>query len=449
MKEENRQYGQLAFDIVEHAAKKIGSRLPGSEGEKKLHDYMCGKLEEIGIKPTVEEFAVSTRSGIGGLGYAGYFGIIMSALMYFALHNEYIWFGMALAGIIFVIWLVFSCFFYKQWFDMFFPQKISRNSYGELLPEDGKYDYTIVLSGHSDTSWTWRHSEHSYKYRDKPILGLLATYAKVGFGAVCVFLNVGISIAMAVIYGAQLLEQSLGVNTNYESITSSPSFNTFRFILLFLPIVTAIGSAFVAMWGDPHEENASRGAMDNATGIALSYAVIKYFKDNPDKMPKNCRIIDMNCGSEESGLRGSIAFTQEHKNDGMLDNCWNLNIDSVADKDYFEVVIKDDWQGCRFDKDLEKMFKDTFNELGIESKTNGCIHNPVGGCDSTPMTRAGVKSVTFAAQNPMLTYYYHTWRDMPERFEMETVSQGFDVLLGVIDKIDKFQTEHGFNGVNH
>ena len=54
--------------------------------------------------------------------------------------------------------------------------------------------------------------------------------------------------------------------------------------------------------------------------------------------------------------------------------------------------------------DLEKMFKDTFNELGIESKTNGCIHNPVGDCDSTPMTRGGIKSVTFAAQNPMLTW---------------------------------------------
>lgn len=451
MKEENRQYGQLAYDIVEHAAKKIGSRLPGSEGEKKLHDYMCGKLEEIGIKPTIEEFAVSPRSGIGGLGYAGYFGIILSALMYFALHNINLWFGMAVASIIFVIWLVFSCFFYKQWFDMFFPQKISRNSYGELLPEDGKYDYTIVLSGHSDTSWTWRHSEHSYKYKDKPVLGLIATYAKVGFGAVCVFLNVGISIAMAVIYGVEQFAIKFGTDADIwaKEIINSPSFKGFQFVLLFLPIVTAIGSAFVAMWGDPHDENASRGAMDNATGIALSYAVIKYFKENPDKMPKNCRIIDMNCGSEEAGLRGSIAFAQEHKNDGMLDNCWNINIDSVADKEYFEVVIKDDWQGCRFDKDLEKMFKDTFTELGIESKTKGCIHNPVGGCDSTPMTRAGVKSVTFAAQNPMLTYYYHTWRDTPERFEPETVSQGFDVLLSVIDKIDKFQSENGFNGVNH
>lgn len=462
MKEENRQYGQLAYDIVEHAAKKIGSRLPGSEGERKFHDYMCEKLEEIGIKPVKEEFAVSPRAGIGGLPYAGYFGVIISVLMYFARANEYLWFGMALAGICFLCWLIFSCFLYKKWFDMFFPQKISMNSYGELLPEDGKYDYTIVLSGHSDTSWTWRHSEHSYKYKDKPILGLIATYAKVGFGAVCVFLNVGISIAMAVIYGSLFLVQYFGAESGYitaewaekmylwfQNVTTSASFNAFQFILLFLPIVTAIGSAFIIMWNDPHEENASRGAMDNATGIALSYAVIKYFKENPDKMPKNCRIIDMNCGSEEVGLRGSMAFTEEHKNDGMLDNCWNINIDSVADKDYFEVVIKDDWQGCRFDKDLEKMFKDTFNELGIESKTNGCIHNPVGGCDSTPMTRAGVKSVTFAAQNPILTYYYHTWRDMPERFEMETVSQGFDVILGVIEKIDKFQSEIGFNGVNH
>lgn len=463
MKEENKKYGDVAYEIVRDAAEKIGSRLPGSEGEHKFHDYMAEKLREIGIKPVKEEFAVSPRSGIGGLPYAGYFGVIMSALMYLAMGNYYIWFGMALAGICFVIWLVCSCFLYKTWFDMFFRQKISCNTYGELLPEDGKYDYTIVLSGHTDTSWTWRHSEHAYRHKDKPIKGIIATYGKVGFGAVCVFLTVGISIAMAVIYGAVTFATKVGVNNAAgwvapwaegmyqwgKNILDSYSFNVFSTVLLVLPLITALGSSFVAMWNDPHEETASRGAMDNATGIGLSYAVIKYFKENPDKMPKNCRIIDLNCGSEEVGLRGSMAFAREHKNDGMLENCWNINIDSVADKDYFEVVIKDDWQMCRFDKDLEKMFKDTFAELQIESKTNGCIHNPVGGCDSTPMTRAGIKSVTFAAQNPVLTYYYHTWRDMPDRFEPETVGLGFDVVLGVIDKIDKFQQENGFNGVNN
>lgn len=444
MKEENRKYAQEAWDIVNHAAKKIGSRLPGSDGEKKYADYMGDKLREIGIEPKTEEFAVSPRSGIGGLSYAGWCGFILSVLAFFAVSISSLWFGMAGLGIIMVLWLVFSCFFYKTWFDMFFPQEISQNTYGVLEPEDGKADYTIILSGHTDTSWCWRHSEHIYKYKDKPIIGMLATYGKVGFGAICVFFMIGVSVAMSVIYGGAYLNAGWAINT-----MMSQSFNSFMFAMHFIPIITAIGSLFVVMWGDPNPRNASRGAMDNATGCALSYAVIKYFKENPDKMPKNCRIVDCNVGSEEAGLRGSMAFAKEHKNDELTKNAWNINIDSVADKEYFEVVIKDDWQGVRFDKDLEEMFKESFKEVGVPSKTNYCIHNPVGGCDSTPMTKAGIKSVTFAAQNPELTYYYHTWRDMPERFEMETVGDGFDVVLGVIDRIAKFQEEKGFNGVNN
>lgn len=441
MKSENRKYAQEAYDIVNHAARKIGSRLPGSDGEKKYADYMGDKLREIGIEPKQEEFAVSPRSSIGGLSYAGWSGVILSVLAFFAIQISSLWFGMAGLAVITVIWLVFGCFFYKTWFDMFFPQEISQNTYGVLEPEDGKYDYTIILSGHTDTSWCWRHSEHIYKYKDKPIIGMLATYGKVGFGAICFFFMAVVSIFMAVVY--------TGVYAGAEwaaELIYTPLFNNFLFAMHFIPVITAIGSLFVVMWGDPNPRNASRGAMDNATGCALSYEVIKYFKENPDKMPKNCRIVDCNIGAEEAGLRGSMYFAQEHKNDDLTQNAWNINIDSVADEGYFEVVIKDDWQGVRFDTDMEKMFKETFNELGIESKTHGCIHNPVGGCDSTPMTRAGIKSVTFAAQNPELTYYYHTWRDMPERFSVETVGDGFDVVLGVIDKIAQFQEANGYNG---
>ena len=441
MKEESRRYVEEAWEIVNHAEKNIGSRLPGSEGEKKYADYMGEKLRKIGIDPVKEEFGVSPRSCIGGLPYAGWVGIILSALTYFALDNFHIWFAMAFIGIAMVLWLVFSAFLYKPWLDMFFKQKISQNVYGELVPEDGKYDYTIILSGHTDTSWNWKHSENASKYPEKPLYGLITTYGKVGFGAVCVFFNIGVSIAMALIYTCLMFGAGWA-----EKVAISQSLNNFAMALNFLPVVTAIGSAFVAMWNDSDEEVASKGAMDNATGCALSYAVIKYFKENPDKMPKNCRIVDCNCGSEEAGLRGSMAFVHKHRNDDLTENTWNINIDSVADKDYFEVVIKDDWQNCRFDTDLEKMFKDTFNEMGIESKTNGCIHNPVGGCDSTPMTRGGIKSVTFAAQNPTLTWYYHTWHDNAERFDPETVGTGFEVLLGVIDKIAKFQEENGYNG---
>lgn len=442
MKEENRRYAEEAFEIVEHAAKKIGSRLPGSDGEKEYAAYMGDKLRSIGIEPVREEFAVSPRASIGGIPYAGYLGLIMSALVYVALHLSAVWYGMALASVVCWVWLILSVFLYKTWFDMFFKQEISQNTYGELLPPDGKYDYTIILSGHTDTSWCWRHSAHASKFKKtKPAMGLVATFAKVGFGVICFLFLTAVSIAMTVISSGVYFGEVWALKT-----ANSASFANFLFTMHFLPVVTAIGCMFVVMWADPNPRNASRGAMDNATGCALSFAVTKYFHDHPEKMPKNCRIIDFNCGSEEAGLRGSIAFTREHKGEPILENTWNINIDSVADKDFFEVVIKDDWQFCRFDTDLEKMFKDTFNELGIVSKTNGCIHNPVGGCDSTPMTKAGMKSVTFAAQDPTLTYYYHTWHDMPERFELETVGDGFDVILGVIDKIDKFQQANGFNG---
>lgn len=442
MKEENRRYAEEAFEIVEHAAKKIGSRLPGSDGEKKYAAYMGDKLRSIGIEPVREEFAVSPRASIGGIPYAGYLGLIMSALVYVALHLSAVWYGMALASVVCWVWLILSVFLYKTWFDMFFKQEISQNTYGELLPPDGKYDYTIILSGHTDTSWCWRHSAHASKFKKtKPAMGLVATFAKVGFGVICFLFLTAVSIAMTVISSGVYFGEVWALK-----IANSASFANFLFAMHFLPVVTAIGCMFVVMWADPNPRNASRGAMDNATGCALSFAVTKYFHDHPEKMPKNCRIIDFNCGSEEAGLRGSIAFTREHKGEPILENTWNINIDSVADKDFFEVVIKDDWQFCRFDTDLEKMFKDTFNELGIVSKTNGCIHNPVGGCDSTPMTKAGMKSVTFAAQDPTLTYYYHTWHDVPERFELETVGDGFDVILGVIDKIDKFQQANGFNG---
>ncbi len=441
MREEIRNYVEEAFDIVKYASEKIGSRLPGSDGEKEYAEYMGEKLKDIGIKPTKEEFAVAPRGSIGGLSYAGWSGIIISALVYVALGISSVWFGMAAIAIATIAWLILSAFLYRTWFDMFFKQEISQNVYGELLPEDGKYDYTIILSGHTDTSWNWRHSEHSYRYRNKPIIGILATYGKVGFGAVCFFFIAAVSIAMAVIYTGNLLHAQWAVE-----LIHSISFENFTIALHFIPVITAIGCAFVVMWGDPNPRVASRGAMDNATGCAISYAVTKYYKENPDKMPKNCRIIDFNCGSEEAGLRGSKFFALEHKGEPILENAWNINIDSIADKEYFEVVIKDDWQFTRFDADLERMFKETFKELGIESKSGGCIHNPVGGSDSTPMTRAGIKSVTFAAQNPMLTYYYHTFRDKADRFEVETVGTGFEVVLGVIDKIAKFQAERGYNG---
>lgn len=441
MKESTRAYAEEAYGIVCHAAKKIGSRLPGSAGEKTFASFMGEKLRALGIDPVTEEFSVAPRAAIGGVPYAGWAGLIISVCAYFALQHSALWFAMAAFGLITTFWLIFGCFLYHPWFDRFFPQKLSQNVYGAITPTDGKYDYTIILSGHTDTSWCWRHSADSYKDRDNPVPGMVKIYLRVGFGAVCFFFMVIVSVLMSALYLGNVLHAPWATY-----ILNSPEYVRFLIAMHFLPAVTAVGCCFVIQWNDPREENASRGAMDNATGCALSYEVLRYYKEHPDLLPKNCRIVDLNIGSEESGLRGSMAFAREHKNDDLMRHIWHINIDSIADEEHFNVIVKDDWQGCRFDKDLEEMFLEAFRELGMHSKEGGSMHNPVGGCDSTPMTRAGTKSVTFAAQNPTLTYYYHTWYDMPERFTAEPLGDGFDVVLKVIEKIAAFQEEKGYPG---
>ena len=411
MIEELNKYTDETWGIINEAEKDIGSRLPGSDGEKKFARLMASKLDDIGIKPVEEEFIVSPRSSIGGIPYAGWVGLVCCLLVYFTFLTSAFW--VAILGILIALWtwLVCSVFLYKPWFDSMFKQKLSRNVYGELLPEDGKYDYTIILSAHLDTSWNWIHSATNNK----------TVIPKVIYGVLGMLYLTATAIA--------------GTVLTLSGVIPYFNFNAWRIANAVLPVIFAPGIYMLTLWNSNDEEIASRGAMDNATGIAIAYETLKYFKENPDKMPKNCRIVDLNCGSEEAGLRGAMAFCKKHKNDGLLTNAYNINIDSIADKDYYEVVHGDTWQFTKFDKELENMFMESMKEAGI--KNPGNIVNPVGGCDSTPMHKAGVKTITFAAQNPTITSYYHTWMDVSERFDKQTVGTGLDVVLHVIDKIAK------------
>ena len=439
MRDELKKYGDEAYKMVEYAAREIGPRLPGSNNEKKYHDYMSDKLKELGLNPVTESFVFAPHASIGGLPYAGWAGIIGCVLTVLAtiLASLSAYAGLAMHFVCTIymictwIWLVVSVFKYHTCFDWCFKHKVSHNTYAELLPEDGKYDYTIFLSGHTDTSWTLKLSASQNK------LGFVGVVLRLALGAIAVAAVTIVSVVMLILimmlnYGTDTLSYDTLVNT-------AKAYYVIKQMVLYSSPIVIICAFLLTMYNEKTEAIASPGAMDNATGVSIAYQVVKYYKENPDKMPKNCRIVDCNIGAEESGLRGSIAFTRKHKNDGMLDNAYHINIDSVADEDHFEVIHGDSWLCPHFDKDLERMFKEAMREAGI--KNPGDIANPVGGCDSTPFQKSGVKSITFAAQNPVMSHYYHTYHDVPERFSAETVGLGLDVVLRVIDKINQEHTK--------
>lgn len=273
-----------------------------------------------------------------------------------------------------------------------------------------------MLSAHMDTSWNWKHSAKNPK----------TMVIKMVYGVVSMLFLTAASLAVFIIWVKTM-------NGDYIFPTDIANNANFIIAMKVMPVFCAPGCYFVTMWCAKNKSVASPGAMDNMTGIAINYEVMRYFTENPDKVPANCRIIDMNFGSEEAGLKGSTAFIAAHKEDGTLDNMYNINVDSIADKDYFQVINGDAWQFTKFDKGLEDMMLDAMKEAGIEKPR--CIKNPVGGCDSTPLIRAGVRTITFAAQNPIATEYYHTYKDVAARFDADTVNTGMEVVLKTIDKI--------------
>lgn len=272
--------------MVEYAAREIGPRLPGSNNEKKYHDYMSDKLKELGLNPVTESFVFAPHASIGGLPYAGWAGIIGCVLTVLAtiLASLSAYAGLAMHFVCTMymictwIWLVVSVFKYHTCFDWCFKHKVSHNTYAELLPEDGKYDYTIFLSGHTDTSWTLKLSASQNK------LGFVGVVLRLALGAIAVAAVTIVSVVMLILimmlnYGTDTLSYDTLVNT-------AKAYYVIKQMTLYSSPIVIICAFLLTMYNEKTEAIASPGAMDNATGVSIAYQVVKYYKENPDKMPK-------------------------------------------------------------------------------------------------------------------------------------------------------------------
>ncbi|MEG2688504.1 MAG: hypothetical protein RSA24_04980, partial [Clostridia bacterium] len=75
MREDIKKYADSAYGMVADVSENIGSRLPGSEGEKKFATLMEENIKKVGLEPTTEKFIVAPRASIGGIPYIGWAGI--------------------------------------------------------------------------------------------------------------------------------------------------------------------------------------------------------------------------------------------------------------------------------------------------------------------------------------------------------------------------------------
>lgn len=80
-------------------------------------------------------------------------------------------------------------------------------------------------------------------------------------------------------YGTDTLSYDTLVNT-------AKAYYVIKQMVLYSSPIVIICAFLLTMYNEKTEAIASPGAMDNATGVSIAYQVVKYYKENPDKMPK-------------------------------------------------------------------------------------------------------------------------------------------------------------------
>ena len=419
-KEEAKAGAQYAYDYIKGIIDKTGPRLPGTEEERQGAMLTAEIMEGIsGKKAVVEEFDLHPNASIGAIPVVGFLGLICFALYYLSPIATLV---LSTFTLLFAIAQIFT---YSGTFDFLFPKKRSQNVYTSIDPEEGEeLKYTICFSAHMDSCWCWNHSLRNPKTAiPKIVVGI------VGFVLLIIMSAVAVGVGM---YSFQTISD-LAVKTELSGR------DILQIVLYVLPLITVPGSYWLSDYLTWDKKKASPGAMDNLSGIGIFLAYAEYIKAHPEVRPEGCRLMFAAMGAEEASLKGSFAFCKKHKDDGLLENMYHINLDSFRDDEHFAAVIGDLWLGSRFDRQLIEVSKEAMREALGEDATEKCpseMFNPVGGCDSTPFCRAGVKTVTLVAQNPTLTDYYHTSKDTVEGLSMYSLEKGFETVVRLVPKID-------------
>lgn len=384
------------IDEITHICTKIEKRAPGSEGEKKACEYMAGVLKDLGCeKVEVEEFKENPGSFYGWI-YITMTLCIISAISYI-LGAPYIAIPLIIIGLLLCI-LQFG--FYKKAVDKLFKEKTGHNvtAYKKCTGETKR---RIIFNGHPDATWEW------------PVNFALGGVAFEAHAVLCflgAFYYLGFSIASI-----------LGVGSS-QMLTKAGLYG-----LVFVPIW--IGLYFMVNYRIVVD-----GANDNLSGCYMGISILKFLKDEGIEL-ENTEIGVVLTGSEECGLRGSMAWCEKHKDDFNDVPTIFFSYDTINDPKYLMANYRDLNGTVKTDKDANDLFVEAAQAVGVHCK-KGMVPPMGGATDSAAFAKAGLRSAGITSLNHKLERYYHTRMDTYTNMNKDGLANCFAASVKALEMFD-------------
>ncbi len=389
---------------IEYIIKNFEKRDPGSKGEKQSCEYMAKVLKDTCGCETVymESFKENPGSFFGWIFFTISF-VLISIPLYFVFPLA----SVILVAIGFTI-MFFQFGLYKKVVDKFFPEKTGHNVTA-IKSCKGEVKRRIFFNGHPDACWEW------------PV-----NYA---FGGIGFDLHLGLAIIGALYYMVLAI-----INVCINGITAGlPDTNSWLFKaglagLIFVPFL--IGMYW--MW---NRKRIVDGANDNLSGCYMGIAILKALKDEGIEL-ENTEVGVIISGSEEAGLRGSMAWCEKHK--GEFDDVptFIYSYDTIHDPKYLMTNYRDLNGTVKVDEDVSDLFMECAQELNIPCQ-KGWVPPLGGATDSAAFAKAGFRATGITGLNHVLESYYHTRRDTYDNMNLEGLANCYAVSVKVLEKFDE------------
>ncbi|MBQ9531070.1 MAG: M20/M25/M40 family metallo-hydrolase [Eubacterium sp.] len=299
---------------------------------------------------------------------------------------------------------------YKPFCDIFYKKKDANNFYAKRAPR-GEVKKRIVICGHVDAAYEWRHTRYSTKkvHLMFPLMAL--TIGSMILSAVIAILSIVAAFADMGAFGDFMTDYSFLIHG-----------------------ITAL--AMVTLFFYVDFKTIAPGANDNLTGTYAAVSALRML-DMAGIELENTEVVALITDGEEAGLKGTKAWAKAHKEEYVNSDVKTavLCVDTLADEGYLNVYSKDMNSLVKNDKAFSEFVLEAGKEAGAEDMKMASVF--MGASDAAAFSQAGITATTLAAMDPAPAYYYHNSRDNYDILNPEVIKKGFNTVIATILKFDE------------
>lgn len=399
---------------ITNIIKKYGPRESGNENclaaekhVKKELDTFCDETRFESYKMAPKAFLHFTKT----VPIAVILAVVVCCALVFTSVIDFFVAQCIVCGVVFVglFITVMEFLMYKQFCDVFYKKTEGHNLLGVRKPR-GEVKRRIVISGHIDSAYEWRHIYYGKKF---PLMTVGMAWAIVS------------AIASFVISAVTIIANFVDMGAFGKFLTDYSYY--FHF-------VTVIGMISLLCFVD--FKTISPGANDNLTGTYAAVTALRML-DMAGVEFENTEVCAMITDGEEAGLRGCKQWAKDHYDEYMNSGVETavLCVDTLTDLEYLNVYNRDMTGTVKHDPKFSQLVMDSAIEAGHDDLKFANVF--FGSSDAAAFSQAGITATCLAAMDPAPADYYHNRRDSYDRLVPEAIKTGYEVILSTIFNFDE------------